>query len=62
MHLSHLSKSLKKFRPCKKLALVFATNYKDPFPVPHICEVSNVPNVAAVILLFYLGISILTSS
>jgi hypothetical protein len=48
MHLSHLSKSSKIFRPSRKWALVFATNYKDPFPVPQICEVSDVPSVAAV--------------
>jgi hypothetical protein len=62
MHLSHLSQSFKKFRPRRKWALVFATNYKEPFPVSHICEVNNVSSVAALSLLFYFGISVLTPS
>jgi len=58
MHLSHLSKSLKISVEVENKRLFFSTNYKEPFPVPHICGVSYVPRVAAVSFFYFIDVDI----
>ena len=63
MHLSHFSKSFKNSVEVENERLFFTTSYKEPFPFPHTCGVSNVQSVGAVSLCFdFVSISMLTSA